>query len=195
MAFADDVALVAVANDSIELGKLLSDEAERVQRWLLKTGLELGIHKSEAVIITNTRTHNDMTVLIDGVEIRAGKSIMYLGLQIDSKLNFTEHARTTAAKANAVSQKLSRILPNISMATPTKRRLIGCVVQSILLYGAPNWGDKISSQGRKEMLRVQRKAALRITSANSTVSAEASAVLSDLPPIDLIAKELHRFLK
>lgn len=189
LAFADDVALVAEAKDSIALGHLLSKSAEIVQRWLLNIGLELATHKSEALIITKTRTHNTMTISIDEQEIKAEKSIKYLGLQIDCKLNFTEHANITAAKANKVAQNIRRILPNISMAKPTKRKLISSVVQSILLYGTPNWADRMNAQGKKQLMKVQRKTALRIILAYSTVSTEATNVLADLPPIDLLANE------
>lgn len=130
-----------------------------------------------------------MTINIEGEKIEAGKNIKYLGITIDSKLNFTQHAKTTAEKANKVAQNISRIMPNISMAKPRKRRLIGIVVQFILLYGAPNWADRMSKKGKTEMGRAQRKTALRIISAYSTVSTEAAILLADLPPIDLLAKE------
>lgn len=189
LAFADDVALVAVAKDSLALGQQLSVAAETVKKWLTDVGLHLAIHKSEALVITNKRKHNNMTLNIDGDQIEAGKSLKYLGLQIDAKLNFTLHAKSVAAKASKVVQNISKILPNISMAKPRKRRLIGSVAQSILLYGAPNWADKMSIQGKKEITRVQRKTALRIASAYSTVSTEASQILADFPPIELLATE------
>lgn len=63
----------------------------------------------------------------------ASKSIKYLGLLIDSKLNFTQHAMDTAIKAQKVVSNISRILPNINLATPRKRRLIASAAQSILL--------------------------------------------------------------
>lgn len=88
-----------------------------------------------------------------------------------------------------IVQKISRILPNISLAKRRKRRLIASAVQSILLYGSPNWADKISQKGISHLIKVQRKAAIRVISAYSTISTEASQVLADLPPIDLIASE------
>lgn len=47
----------------------------------------------------------------------------------------------------------------------------------------------MSKHGKKVMIRVQRKAALRVASPYSTVSTEASLLLADLPPIDLLALE------
>jgi hypothetical protein len=51
LAFADDVALVAVAKDSILLGTALSKAAEITRNWLTDIGLQLAIHKSEALIV------------------------------------------------------------------------------------------------------------------------------------------------
>lgn len=189
LAFADDVALVASAKDTVALSNLLSEAAEAVSNWLTNTGLQLATQKSEALVITNTRTHNEMIVYINGEEIAAGKTIKYLGLEIDAKLRFTNHVKGAAIKANKVAQNISRIMLNLSLAKPTKRRLIGGVVQSILLYGAPNWSDRISKKGISEISRVQRKTALRIATAYSTVSTDAALVLADLPPIELLAEE------
>lgn len=130
-----------------------------------------------------------MTVSVGGQQILTSKTIKYLGLQIDPKLKFTQHAKDTAIKAQKVVNNISRILPNISLATPRKRRLIASAVQSILLYGAPNWADRMSAKGKTELTKVQRKAAIRVVSAYSTISAVASQVLADLPPIDLLAIE------
>lgn len=186
LVFAGDVALIAVAKDTILLGNALSEAADTARNWLLGVGLQLAIRKSEALVITNTRTYNDMTVHVGEQQILASKSIKYLGLQIDSKLKFTQHAKYTAIKAQKVVRNISRILPNISLATSRKRRLISSAVQSILLYGAPNWADRMSAKGKAELTKVQRKAAIRVASAFST---EATQVLADLPPIDLLATE------
>lgn len=45
LAFADDVALVARATDTIKLEHRLNDAAQVVHNWLTNTGLTLAIHK------------------------------------------------------------------------------------------------------------------------------------------------------
>lgn len=137
LAFAYDVALVARARDSIQLEQLLSASAQIVEDWLTSAGLSLAEHKCEAMVITKTRTHNDMVISVKGNQVASSRCIKYLGLHIDSKWNFTEHVRIVAAKASNVVQKLSRIMPNISAARPTKRKMLSAVAHSILLYGSP----------------------------------------------------------
>lgn len=113
----------------------------------------------------------------------------YLGIHIDIKWSFNEHARIVAAKAGRVVQKLSRIMPNISTAQPTKRKLLSNVVHSILLYGSPVWAEDMSAGGWKEMRKVQRRICLRVASAYCTTSYDAIGVITGIKPLDLLAKD------
>lgn len=87
--------------------------------------------------------------------------------------------------------KIERLLPNVSAAPPTKRRLLGNVSQSKFPYGSSIWAKLISCEGCKLLLKVQRSSAHRVSSLYSTVSAVASQVIADLPPIDLLVLEKH----
>jgi len=189
LAFADDVALVAEARDIIQLEQLLTISAQRVKDWLTDTGLKLALHKCELMIVTNTRTNNDMRITIDGHEITTCNSLKYLGLQLDSKWSFSNHAKEVAAKAGKVVQNLSRILPNISAAKSRKRTLLSNVVHSILLYGAPIWAQDMSKTGWAALLKTQRRICLRVASAYCTVSGTAVGVISGIVPLDLMAIE------
>lgn len=51
------------------------------------------------MIITNTRTKNDINLVIDGHRVSSSRCNKYLGIHIDSKWRFLEHAKTVAAKA------------------------------------------------------------------------------------------------
>lgn len=92
-------------------------------------------------------------------------------------------------KAGIVANNLARILPNISVAKPKKRRLLANVVHSIILYGTPIWASKISQKDKAELAKVQRRVALRVASAYHTVSYDNIWVISDMPPIELMAIE------
>ncbi|KAF0735570.1 Reverse transcriptase domain-containing protein [Aphis craccivora] len=191
LAFADDVALVAKATDSIGLEQNLALSAQRVNEWLTQTGLSLAAHKCEAMVITNTRTYNDMTITIDGHRVESSKCVKYLGVHIDSRWRFSDHARIVAAKAGKTVQQLSRILPNISAARPTKRKLLSNVAHSILLYGSPIWEEDMCTAGWLALEKVQRRICLRVASAYCTTSTDALGVITGIAPLDLLAKERH----
>lgn len=147
---------MAEASDSIRLEQLLNISANRVRDWLTNAGLKLALHKCEVMIVTNTRTHNDMRIIIGGHQVTSCDSLKYLGLQLDSKWSFTAHAKTVAAKAGKVAQNLARIMPNISAVKSQKRKILSNVVHSILLYGAPIWAQDMSQTGWTTLLKVQR---------------------------------------
>jgi len=184
LAFADDVALVARAIDSIGIEQLLTSSAKEVHNWLTRVGLSLAEQKCEAMIITKMRTHNDINITVNGHQVSSTNCIKYLGLHIDPKWNFTEHARIVAAKAGNVVRRLSRIMPNISAVKPTKRKLLSNVVHSVLIYGAPVWAREMSKAGWKELAKVQRCITLRVASAYCTTSTDAVPVITGIPPID-----------
>jgi len=189
LAYADDLALIGKSKYTYELERMLSAGAEIVRTWLSNNGLQLAVEKSEAIILTNTRVHNDFTMMLGGARINGAKCIKYLGIYLDAKLNFNEHANHTVTKAGKVANNLARILPNISAAKPKKRRLLANVVHSIILYGSPIWAPKMSQKGKNELAKVQRRIALRVASAYCTVSYNAIQVIADMPPIVLIAIE------
>jgi len=128
-------------------------------------------------------------MMLGGTRINGAKCIKYLGIYLDTKLNFTEHANHTCTKAGKVANNLARILPNISAAKPKKRRLLANVVHSIILYGSPIWAPKMSQKGKTELAKVQRRVALRVASVYCTVSYNAIQIIADMPPIVLIAIE------
>ncbi|KAL4104344.1 hypothetical protein QTP88_019645 [Uroleucon formosanum] len=189
LAFADDVALIARANDSIKLEQLLTSSAQVVHSWLTGVGLALAEHKCEAMILTRTRTHNDMRIIINGHQVPSRNCLKYLGLHIDSKGSFNEHAKMVAARAGRVVQKLSRIMPNISAAQPTKRKLLSNVAHSILLYGSPVWVEDMSAKGWTALGKIQRRICLRVASAYCTTSSDAINVITGIKPLDLLAKD------
>ncbi|KAL4153676.1 hypothetical protein QTP88_001509 [Uroleucon formosanum] len=192
LAFANDVALVAKARDSIRLEQLLSSSAQKVHEWLARTELSLSLHNCEAMIITNIRTRNDMNITIDGHRVASSSRIKYLGIHIDGQWRFTDHAKAVAYKAGKVVQGLSRILPNISAAKPTKRKLLSNVAHSIMLYDSLFWAQDMSASGWIELAKIQRHVCLRIVSTYCTVSRDAVGVIASLAPIDLMAKDRKR---
>jgi len=154
LAFADDVTLVATAEESYILEEKLRRAAEVVRMWLSDISLKLASQKSEAAILTCKRKHNEMAISIGGVVVQTGTSVKYLGIQIDRKTNFKEHAKIVAARAGDTMNNLSRIMPNVSAARPGRRRLLAGIVHAQLLYGSEMWADKMNEEGWKDIIKV-----------------------------------------
>lgn len=80
------------------------------------------------MVITRKRTHNTINVNMRKTEIESSRSIKYLGLQIDPKLQFKEHVKIATAKASKTAQNLAKIIPNVGTSKSAKRRLFVAVV-------------------------------------------------------------------
>lgn len=77
---------------------MLTTAAEKVRSWLINIGLKIAAQKSEAIVITQKRKHNDLVIDIDRIKVQASKSLNYMGIQIGIKINFTEHAKLLQLK-------------------------------------------------------------------------------------------------
>lgn len=131
-----------------------------------------------------------MNVKCGNTIVRSGKSIKYLGLMLDQKLKFGEHAIQTAKKTADIGKKLGYILPNLGGAGQKRRKLLSCVVTSKLLYGVPCWEEHMTNIAWKKLESVYRRIAIKTVCSYKSVSHEAVLVVSSMAPLRLLAK--HR---
>lgn len=153
-----------------------------------KTGIELAVQKSEAILFTRKSTDNRMNIMIQGHPIDSGDTVKYLGLHLDRKLKFEEHASRVTERADDVTRKLTRIMPNTGGSRAARRKLLATVPQSIMLYGAPVWARHMGRKGWITLDKSNRKIGLRVIAVYRTVSKLAVEVLSGLPPSELMAE-------
>jgi len=66
-----------------------------------------------------------------------------LGVQLDTRLSFLEHAKTEVSGAKSTAVALSRLMPNVGGPLQSKRSLLMSVVNSRFLYGTQVWSDSI----------------------------------------------------
>lgn len=114
----------------------------------------------------------------------------YLGVILDSKLSFGPHLEFAETKTARVMRSLGRLMPNLRGPIEERRRLYGGVLISILLYGAPVWGNEfIASRARQTgFRRLYRSIAARMVSAYRTVSYDAVCVLARMVPIAILVE-------
>lgn len=128
--------------------------------------------------------------MVEGVRIRVGTRIKYLGLYIDGAWSFREHFALLAPRVNGVAASLRRLLPNIGGPGEGVRRLYAATVHAVALYGAPVWVDRAMATRRTQQLmrQVQKRVAIGVSRAYRTVAYEAALILSGIPPFELLAQ-------
>lgn len=109
---------------------------------------------------------------------------------MDGKLNFVLYVEMASRRASVNVRAVARLMPNIGGPSLDRRRLLASVSTSILLYGAPMWTDVLDRAVHAAKLkRVQKAGLLRVASSYRTSSTAALQAITDVPPIDLLARE------
>ncbi|CAD7093684.1 unnamed protein product [Hermetia illucens] len=190
--FADDLAVVAIAKHPENVELYANEAIHTIKSWLRMAKLDLADEKTEAVLITNRRKNNTVTIQVGNREVVSKSVVKYLGVMIDAKLSFKGHLDYAREKAANASSSLARMMPNVGGPKYSCRLLIAGVVRSILLYAAPVWAEALNhAVNRRKICSAYRPIALRVCSAFRTASTEAVCVIAGMIPIDLLASEAH----
>lgn len=194
LGYADDTLIVASANSVDTAGIWATMQTAAVVSRIRRIGLAIAAEKTDAILFHGRRRPSHFPVIrVEHESIEVGRTLKYLGVVLDSRLNFGDHFSYVAAKASKVACSLGRLMPNLRGPSESKRRLYSAVVLSVLMYGSPVWHNAmypVSAAYRRRqapMLRVQRFIALRVIAAYRSVSLEAATLLACMPPMYLLA--------
>ncbi|CAI6353663.1 unnamed protein product [Macrosiphum euphorbiae] len=189
VAFADDVAVVAVAHNAELIEQLVNPVLCTICEWMTENHLRLAPEKSECVVLTKKHSFRDPVLHIDGCPVAVKRSVRYLGVQLDTRLSFGVHVESVTTGARRAASALGRLMPNVGGPAQCKRSLLMSVVHSRLLYGSDVWADEVQhvAKFRNLLLQSQRCAALRVARCFRTVSDMAALVLARMPPVTLQA--------
>ncbi|WP_316206527.1 reverse transcriptase domain-containing protein, partial [Escherichia coli] len=192
-AYADDVALVISAKNENIAQHILNTAMRRISEWMVKHGLEIAMAKTEIVPLTWKHINIEFPMTVGTNVVQTRSEVTYLGIKLDAKLTFLTHLKHVANKAIKKTLQLSRLMANTSGPKSSKRRLLMTVTTSILLYGSEIWANQMRKETHRSVLSsVQRRGALRVTSAYRTVSGPAVLVIAGIIPIELQAMERKR---
>ncbi|XP_025207240.1 uncharacterized protein LOC112603056 [Melanaphis sacchari] len=125
-----------------------------------------------------------------GSPITLSPEMSYLGMTIDKSMLFKTQFRNASAKAERITTKLARILPNVGGPREDRRHL-SSVMHSVLLYGTPSWACTLDliPANVSQLNRPQRKVLIRSICGYRTISEAASNVIRSTPPADLLPRE------
>lgn len=188
--FADDIVLLVLGETQLQVQAYASEAIRVVEEWMGNHQLFLAHQKTEVVVVNNFKSVQTISVTAGSCSIDSKRSLKYLGVMLDDKLNFTSHVDYACDKAMKAVTSLSRMMANCSGVNSSKRRLLASVVSSILRYGDPIWGVALNAQyNLQKVTSVYRLICLRVASAYRTVSAEAACVIAGMAPIGLLVQE------
>lgn len=193
MGFADDLAVLVVAKHLEDVELFADESVEIVRKWMKSVGLALADHKTEVLLVSKRKIMEKITVTVGNHVVESKDEIRYLGVILDSRLNFRAHTKYAVEKASRMYTALARMLANSGGPRSSRRMLLARVITSTMLYGAQIWADALELQeNRRKMQSVHRLTAMRVASAFRTVSSDAICVIAGMTPIDIAADEAKR---
>ena len=108
--FADDNTITSSSGTLSQLIKDLQSEANKATDWFKMNNMIVNPEKFQAIIIDKKGQNNNPTELnIDGKKINSESSVLLLGLEIDSKLNFDKHISKLCNKSAGQLNALNRL--------------------------------------------------------------------------------------
>jgi len=138
--FADDAAILAIAPSQALATNKLQTSLDAVFQWTQKWRIRLNPDKSLHVIFTLRHT-TAIPVLLDSKIIPRTDSAKYLGMHIDSRLNWTTHVKMKRQQMKDRMRSLYWLLgKNSQLDLSSKRLLYLSIVKPIWTYGCSLWG-------------------------------------------------------
>ena len=155
--FADDTNLL-ISNHSLKkLQKQLNLDLKFLCNWLKANKISLNASKTELLLFRhpNKIINYELKIKIDGKKIVPSESVKYLGIIIDSHLNWHSQANELAPKLSRAVGMLYKIRYYVDFST--LRMIYHGIFSSILLYGSQIWGQG-SNHSLNKIHKLQNKA-------------------------------------
>lgn len=190
--YADDTLVTARGGTYREASILATAGVAAVVARIRRLGLQVALHKSEAICFHGPRKSPPAgsEIIVGGTAIAVRSTLKYLGVMLHSRWRFAAHLQQLTPKLMGTAAALARLLPNLGGVDGSCRRLYMAVVRSMALYGAPIWARSLDRRETALLHRAQRVMALRVCRGYRTISHEVACVLAGSIPWDLEAEVL-----
>ena len=127
--------------------------------------ISLNVSKTEFLLFHNINKpiNYNLKIKLDGKRIYLSKFVKYLGLLIDSHLNWGYHTKSLATKLTRAVGMLAKLRHFVSKST--LRNIYFGIFSSLLTYGSQIWGQYVN-RNVKRIIKIQNKALKIINFAN-----------------------------
>lgn len=196
--YADDTLVAARGRTHRQAGLATAGVAYVLDR-MRRLGLEVALHKSEAVVHHGPRNKPPpgLSITVGGTHISVGTTMKYLGLVLDSRWEFSAHFEWLAPRLmGAAGGPIAARVQCGGPGAPCWKLYEGVVrsidrsIDTMALYGAPIWAESLTAKNAALLRRPQHALAVRAIRGYRMISFEAAFLLAGSPPWDLDARVL-----
>ena len=191
LCFADDIILLVTGPDSRTLRDLLQEAVNRVVLWGKQEGLRFNPAKTAITLFTRRyKTPTLPCIKLNGVQVPYTSSFRYLGVIIDSKLNWTEHIDSRVKKCKSLLFAANNMVGREWGLTPKRVYWIyTTVIRPILTYGCLVWAQRAPTFLTK-LQKLQRLALVAMTGCMRSTPTLGLEVITGLQPLDIFIESL-----
>jgi ribonuclease HI len=193
--FADDIVILVRGRFDNVVSERMQEALNITQSWCIKEGLSINPTKVVIVPFTKKRKFVLKPLKLGVTEIPFSEQVKYLGVILDSKLNWTAHLDSAISKAVSALWLCSKTLGRKWGLKPKMIMWIyTAIIRPKITYASLVWWPKTkeATAGTK-LAKLQRLACIAITGAmRSTPSKALDAILHLLPLHEYVQLEAQR---
>lgn len=193
-AFADD-GLIQVEGPSVKrIEEAWNSVWTACCEWAHAHKLEFAPQKTTAIFVPARRIEREPRVKLGDVVVEPGYSMKYLGVILDRKLLWVEHAAYVRGKIAAAGHRIRAVVGKLWGTKPLILKIVfSRAIRPALLHGAEVWGERWEdSRVQRHLTAAQRPFLLGICRAYRTTSNAAIQVLAGCVPLHLEARSRFR---
>ena len=158
--FADDTNLLIKNNSLKKLQKQINYDLRQLYNWLVANKISLNSDKTELIIFRhpNKKINFNLKIKLNGKLLLQSEHVKYLGILLDTHLNWGPHIDVLSAKLNRAAGMLSKVRHFVS--EDGIRNIYFSIFSSLMTYASQIWGQFAN----KHVIRIQniQNRALRI---------------------------------
>jgi hypothetical protein len=143
--YADDIVIIVKGKFPHTVREIMQEALNVVVNWAVKEGLNISPHKTAIVLFTNRKKTEGLGPLIlHGKELTKLDEAKYLGVILDSKLNWNQHLQKTISKAQTTFSLIRRICDKKLGLRPSMVHWVYTrVIRPSIFHGALGWWRKV----------------------------------------------------
>jgi len=162
--FADDTNLFYTGNNIDDMCNVMSSELEKLNLWFKVNKLSLNVKKTNFMLFSQKRAKNDLRIAIDNHNLDRVEVTKFLGVYIDSNLNWLEHIAHVKKKIAIGLSVLHRVK---GIVNPSALYALYCtIILPHLMYCSEIWGQTYAYV-LKPLSVLQKRAVRVICGANN----------------------------
>lgn len=188
VAYADDVAMLIKENSRANLEKTAAQIINIVEEWCNIHKLKIAAEKTIALLVKGKLDKARPPVIkINNSRVSFCNQTKYLGVIIDDKLNFINHAKYIRSKLTNLIMAIRRIAKEEWGIKQCGRKILyNMVAVPIASYASTVWYDKTKNvMVKRHLMAAQRSLLLMITKATRLTSTNAMQIIAGIKPLDL----------